>query len=319
MRRTFRRLLTTAALCTLTATAAHASGQALIERIVVPYAAGGVTDLYARVLAEQLGKTQDRPIIVENKPGAGGAIGTAQVAKSTADGKTLLLGSVGTATNPAMMASLPYDPADIVPVAQVAASPLILYVRNGLTTDMPQLIGYAASQPGRLSFGNSGAGSSPNLAAALFGRETGVQVTHVNYRGTSAAMTDLIGGQVDGYFDTLQAMQYVNAGKLQAVGVAASQRLDDAPQLPTLDELGVKNVHAGSWWGIFVPAGTPDEAIQALEARLRDVVSQPYVQDKARGMGAVALYRNQADFRRFFDNETSRWAAIIRAENLRIQ
>ncbi|WP_459616700.1 Bug family tripartite tricarboxylate transporter substrate binding protein [Bordetella sp. 2513F-2] len=315
MHRTIARLaICLAALCNAPAWAA--ATDARIDRIIVPYAAGGVTDLYGRVLAERLQAGQGSPVIVENRPGGGGAIGTAQVAKSPPDGRTLLLGSVGTATNPAMIESLPYEPDDIVPVAQVAVSPLVLYVRAGMKPDVQALVEYARENPGHLTFANSGVGSSPNLAAALFARETGVQVTHVSYRGTSAAINDFLGGQVDAYFDTLQAMPHVKSGRIQAVAVAAPERLEEAPELPTLDELGIAKVHASSWWGIFVPSGTPQGVIDALQARLRTVVAEPEVRRKAADMGTVAIYRDQAGFRQFFDQEVARWGAIIKAEKL---
>lgn len=309
------------ALCLAAASVATASvaAEAPVERIVVPYAVGGVTDLYGRVLAERLAAAQGAPILVDNRPGGGAAIGTSYVAKSPPDGRTLLLGSVGTATNPAMIKALPYDPRDIVPVAQVAVSPLILYVRADLATDVRQLIDYARKSPRGLSFANSGVGSSPNLAAALFARELGLQVTHVSYRGTSAAINDLLGGQVDAYFDTLQAMTHVKAGRIRALAVAAPERLEQAPDLPTLDELGVRDVYASSWWGIFVASGTSKEGVQALQARLRAVIDEPIVQQRAREMGAIAVFRDQAAFQRFFDSEVARWSAIIAAENLSAQ
>ena len=316
-----RAVIARLALCLATASVATASvaADATVERIVVPYAVGGVTDLYGRVLAERLAATQAAPILVDNRPGGGAAIGTSYVAKSPADGRTLLLGSVGTATNPAMIKALPYDPRDITPVAQVAVSPLILYVRADLATNVRQLIDDARKSPRGLSFANSGVGSSPNLAAALFARELGLQVTHVSYRGTSAAINDLLGGQVDAYFDTLQAMTHVKAGRIRALAVAAPERLEQAPDLPTLDELGVRDVYASSWWGIFVPSGTPKEGVQALQARLRTVIDEPIVQQRAREMGAIAVYRDQADFQRFFDSEVARWSAIIAAEKLSAQ
>ncbi|MEN4920032.1 tripartite tricarboxylate transporter substrate-binding protein [Achromobacter spanius] len=300
------------------APAAHAAGAA-VERIVVPYAVGGVTDLYGRVLAERLQADQASPILVDNRPGGGAAIGTAYVAKSVADGRTLLLGSVGTATNPAMIKSMPYDPRDIAPVAQVAISPLVLYVRADLAADMQSLLANARKKPGGLSFANSGVGSSPNLAAALFARQVGLEVTHVSYRGTSAAINDLLGGQVDAYFDTLQAMTHVKSGRIRALAVAAPERLDQAPDLPTLDELGVKDVYASSWWGIFVPAKTPKAQIDSLQARLRKVIDDPVVQQRAREMGAVAIFRDQAAFQQFFDGEVARWSDIIAAEKLSAQ
>jgi tripartite-type tricarboxylate transporter receptor subunit TctC len=271
------------------------------------------------VLAERLAAAQGAPILVDNRPGGGAAIGTSYVAKSPPDGRTLLLGSVGTATNPAMIKALPYDPRDIVPVAQVAVSPLILYVRADLATDVRQLIDYARKSPRGLSFANSGVGSSPNLAAALFARELGLQVTHVSYRGTSAAINDLLGGQVDAYFDTLQAMTHVKAGRIRALAVAAPERLEQAPDLPTLDELGVRDVYASSWWGIFVASGTSKEGVQALQARLRAVIDEPIVQQRAREMGAITVFRDQAAFQRFFDSEVARWSAIIAAEKLSAQ
>lgn len=310
---------TMACMVTVASVPISAAAEVAVERIVVPYAAGGVTDLYGRVLAARLGADQKNTVVVDNRPGGGGAIGTAMVAKSEPDGRTLLLGSVGTATNPAMIKSMPYDPRDIEPVAQVAVSPLVLYVRAGLPTDVTQLLDHARQQEGGLSFANSGVGSSPNLAAALFARQSGVDVTHVSYRGTSAAINDLLGGQVDAYFDTLQAMTHTASGRIHAVAVAAPERLEAAPELPTLDELGVPDVHASSWWGIFVAADTPEDQVQALQSELRTVVNDPTVQQRAREMGAIAVYQDQTAFRQFFDSEVKRWGDIIAAENLSSQ
>jgi tripartite-type tricarboxylate transporter receptor subunit TctC len=290
-----------------------------IERLVVPYAVGGVTDLYGRVLAERIGSNQKNTVIVDNRAGAGGAIGTAFVAKSPADGRTVLLGSVGTATNPAMIKDMPYEPKDIVAVAQVAVSPLILYVRDGLPADLPKLLEHAKKTPGGLSFANSGVGSSPNLAAALFARQAGIDATHVSYRGTSAAINDLLGGQVDAYFDTPQALPHVQAGRIKAIAVASADRLEQAPHLPTLGEVGVPDVHAASWWGIFVPASTPSNQIKALETQFRDVLADPSVQQRARDMGAIAVYRDQEGFKEFFNNEVKRWGDIIATEKLSSQ
>ncbi len=316
-----RALMAWMAVCLSTVSAVPASMAATtnIERIVVPYAVAGVTDLYGRVLAERLQADQTHSILVDNRPGGGGAIGTSNVAKSPADGRTLLLGSVGTATNPAMIKNMPYDPRDILPVAQVAVSPLVLYVRADLATDVKQLIDYARKTPRGLSFANSGVGSSPNLAAALFARQLGLEVTHVSYRGTSAAINDLLGGQVDAYFDTLQAMTHVKSGRIRAIAVAAPERLAQAPDLPTLDELGVRDVYASSWWGIFVPAKTPAATVQDLQDRLRKVIAEPIVQQRALEMGAVAIFRDQPTFQQFFDSEVTRWGDIIAAEKLSVQ
>lgn len=315
-----RRLITwTLAAAAMAFTPVALSSGTSVERIVVPYAAGGITDLYGRIIANQLSDIQKNSVIVDNRPGGGGAIGTAAVAKSDPDGRTILLGSVGTATNPAMIKTLPYSPSDIEPVAQVASSPLILYVRNGLPTNLKDLLAHAAKTPGGLTFANSGVGSSPNLAAALFARKAGIEVTHVNYRGTSAAINDLLSGQVDAYFDTPQAMAHVASGRIHPIAVAAPERISLVPDLPTLKELGIPDVYASSWWGIFVPAKTPGETVEALQTELRKVVENPDVQQRARDMGAIALFRNQTEFRKFFDEEVKRWGEIIAAEKLSAQ
>lgn len=308
-----------ACMSTLAMVPASQAAETAVERIVVPYAVGGVTDIYGRVLAERIGTNQKNTVIVDNKTGGGGAIGTAFVAKSPADGRTILLGSVGTATNPAMIQAMPYDPKDIVPVAQVAVSPLVLYVRDGLPTDLTQLLEHARKTPGGLSFANSGVGSSPNLAAALFARNAGIEATHVAYRGTSAAINDLLGGQVDAYFDTQQAMPHVQTGRIKAIGVAAADRLEQSPNVPTLAELGVPNVHASSWWGIFVPTATPKDQIQALQEQFRTVIADESVQQRAREMGAIAVFRDQPAFQAFFDGEVKRWGDIIVQEKLSAQ
>ncbi|MBF5007014.1 Bug family tripartite tricarboxylate transporter substrate binding protein [Diaphorobacter caeni] len=287
-----------------------------VEKIVIPYSAGGITDLYGRLLASKLSVIQGKPVIADNKPGGGASIGSASVANGPADGKTILLGSVGSATNPYMIRQLSYKPENLRPIAKVASSPLILFVRSGLPGDLNKLLEYASTPKGQLSFGNSGAGSSPNLAAALFAKENGLKVTHVNYRGTSAAMNDLLSGQLDGYFDTAQAMRYVETGKIHPIAVASSKRIELAPDVPTFAELGKKNIEAESWWGIFVQKNTSEDFVSKINESLKSIVQSDEVKQQAKEMGAIADYKDEAQFKKFFVNEGNRWGAIIKEEKL---
>ncbi len=285
--------------------------------IVVPYVAGGITDQIGRILAEKLSRKWNVPVLVENRAGGGGAIGAAYVARSRPDGTTLLVGSVGMSTNQFMLKDMPYKPNDMVPLLHIAKAPLVLYVRASLPVDSVQeLVAYARQNPGKLTFANSGVGSSPHLAAALLQDKAGIRITHVPYKGTGAAVTDFLGGQVDAYFDTMQSMPYVASGKIKALAIADDMRLKAAPKLPTVGEAGVPGVVASSWWGIFLPAGTPVAVQQTLGDAIARAMNEPDTVTKVDNQGAVVDVRDQQAFEQFFDRECKVWGDLIQRLNL---
>ncbi|MHC8946554.1 tripartite-type tricarboxylate transporter receptor subunit TctC [Advenella incenata] len=285
--------------------------------LLVPYSAGGITDQIARILADKLGKQWEQPVVVENKPGAGAAIGTAAVANGKADGYQFLIGSVGTVTNQFMLKSLPYKTQDLEPLLQISEAPNVLYVRSSLPVkSVTELVDYAKKNPGKLTFANSGIGSSPHLAAALFQDKAKISITNVPYRGTSAAIADFLGGQVDAYFDTMQSMPYVKQGKLTVLGVAAQKRVPSHPDVPTIAESGIADVLASSWFGVFIPAKTPDAIKTEISKAITEAMQDRQTTQKIENLGTVIQVRDRQQFKQFFDKETQRWGELIKRLNI---
>lgn len=285
--------------------------------ILVPYSAGGITDQIGRILADKLGKKWNQPVVVENKPGAGAAIGTAAVANGKADGYQLLIGSVGTVTNQFMLKSLPYKTQDLEPLLQISEAPNVLYVRSSLPVkSVTELVDYAKKNPGKLTFANSGIGSSPHLAAALFQDKAKISITNVPYRGTSAAIADFLGGQVDAYFDTMQSMPYVKQGKLTVLGVAAQKRVPSHPDVPTIAESGIADVLASSWFGVFIPAKTPEATKTEISKAITEAMQDQQTAQKIENLGTVIQVRDRQQFKQFFGKETQRWGELIKRLNI---
>lgn len=285
--------------------------------LLVPYSAGGITDQIARILADKLGKQWEQPVVVENKPGAGAAIGTAAVANGKADGYQFLIGSVGTVTNQFMLKSLPYKTQDLEPLLQISEASNVLYVRSSLPVkSVTELVDYAKKNPGKLTFANSGIGSSPHLAAALFQDKAKISITNVPYRGTSAAIADFLGGQVDAYFDTMQSMPYVKQGKLTVLGVAAQKRVPSHPDVPTIAESGIADVLASSWFGVFIPAKTPDAIKTEISKAITEAMQDRQTTQKIENLGTVIQVRDRQQFKQFFDKETQRWGELIKRLNI---
>jgi tripartite-type tricarboxylate transporter receptor subunit TctC len=285
--------------------------------ILVPYSAGGITDQIGRILADKLGKQWGQPVVVENKPGAGAAIGTAAVANGKADGYQFLIGSVGTVTNQFMLKSLPYKTQDLEPLLQISEAPNVLYVRSSLPVkSVTELVDYAKKNPGKLTFANSGIGSSPHLAAALFQDKAKISITNVPYRGTSAAIADFLGGQVDAYFDTMQSMPYVKQGKLTVLGVAAQKRVPSHPDVPTIAESGIADVLASSWFGVFIPAKTPESIKTEISKAITEAMQDRQTTQKIENLGTVIQVRDRQQFKQFFDKETQRWGELIKRLNI---
>jgi len=288
---------------------------------VVPYSPGGLTDQLARLYAEKLSETWGQPVIVENRPGAGSSIGAGYVARSKPDGHTLLLGSVGMVTNAKLLPSMPYRTEELSPLARLALAPNVLYVHPSVPAgNVKELVDYAKENPGALSFASSGVGSSPHLAAELFAAKTGIDVIQVPYKGTGAAIADFLGGQVNAYFDTMQSMRYAKDGMIRALAVTTAERLEEEPNLPTVEESGVaEGVISGSWFGIFLSTGVPAGAqTQILEA-FTAIAADPAVQEEVAKLGLLPAFQNQSDFRAFVNEETEKWGNVIESQNIRIQ
>jgi tripartite-type tricarboxylate transporter receptor subunit TctC len=305
----------------LVASATFASAQALPEKnvqVVVPYPPGGLTDNLARLYGEQLQRKWKRTVLVVNKPGGGASIGAAAVAKDPADGSNLLVGSVGMATNSLLIKNLSYDPNALAPLSLLALAPNVLYVHPALgINNVRELVEYAKKNPGRLTFATTGVGSSPHLAAELFALKAGVKIVPVPYKGTAPAIADMLGGQVDAYFDTMQSMQHVKAGKLRALAVTTEKRIASVPDLPTVEESGVApGVISSSWFGLFVRSDVPQDVQKRLAQDVREVANEKSVQEKVATMGLIHEYKDQAEFKKFVAGEVDKWGTVIRNNNI---
>ena len=283
-------------------------------RLVVPFAPGGGTDLVGRLVAEGMAQDLGQPVIVDNKPGAGTIIGTDFVAKSAADGYTLVMGTFALAVNPALVAKLPFDPnKDLAPVGLIGTSPNVLVVR----TDKPwksvnDVLNAAKAAPGKLNYGSYGNGTSAHLAGALFANLAKVELTHIPYKGSSPALTDLLGGQIDMMFTTVASVaQYINAGKLRALAVTSGKRSPAWPDLPTLAEAGVVGYMAESWYAVYAPAGTPAAAVARLNAALKQAVKSENFRSRVEAEGLVSNVGTPAELERYVRAEQLRWRRVV--------
>lgn len=285
-------------------------------RMVVPFAAGGAIDAMARPVADALGRELGQPVIVDNKPGAAGNIGSALVAKAPADGYTLLLGTSAThGANPALFANLQYDAAgDFEPISLLGAVPNVLVVNAAQgAKSVPELIEAARREPGKLTYGSAGAGTSLHLAGVMFEKAAKVQLIHVPYKGGAPASMDLLGGNTNMMFDTISvALPNVRAGKLRALAVAAPERHFALPDVPTFAELGLQGVEAATWAGVFVPKDTPPAVVQELNAAFARVLAQKPVQEALRANGVQIQSLQGEKFRTFVNGEIKRWGAMVR-------
>jgi tripartite-type tricarboxylate transporter receptor subunit TctC len=291
-------------------------------RLVVPFPAGGTTDILARAVAQTLSEAWGQQVIVDNRPGAGGNIGSDLVAKSKPDGYTLLMGTVGThAINPSLYKNMPYDHVkDFAPVILVAGVPNVLVVNPSLPVhSVPELIAYAKANPGKLNFASSGNGTSIHLSGELFKAMTGVEMTHVPYKGSAPALTDLIGGQVQLMFDNLpSSLPFIKAGKLRALAVTSGARAAALPDLPTLAESGLPGFEASSWFGVLAPAGTPRDIVAKLNGAIAGWLASPEAKEKLLAQGAIAAGGAPDDFARHIGAETSKWAKVVKASGAHI-
>jgi tripartite-type tricarboxylate transporter receptor subunit TctC len=291
-------------------------------RIVVPFPAGGTTDILARAVAQQLSQAWGQQVIVDNRPGAGGNIGSELVAKSAPDGYTLLMGTVGThAINPSLYAKMPYDHVkDFAPVILVAGVPNVLVVHPSVPANtVAELIAYGKANPGKLNFASSGSGTSIHLAGELFKVQTGLQMTHVPYKGSAPAIQDLLGGQVQLMFDNLpSALPQIKAGKLRALGVTSASRAAALPDVPTIAESGLPGFEASSWFGLLAPAGTPRDVIARLDAEVAKWLATPDAKEKLLAQGAIAAGGTPDDFTRHIAAETAKWAKVVKESGAKV-
>jgi tripartite-type tricarboxylate transporter receptor subunit TctC len=291
-------------------------------RLIVPYAPGGNADIMARILAQRLGDNLRQQILVDNRPGASGVIGTELAVKAPPDGQTLVLVASSFATNPALIRDMPYDTQrDLAPVSMVGSTPLILAAYPGLpVTTVTELLALAKTKPGQLNYASSGNGSPANLAGALLNFMTGANIVHVTYKGTAQATTDVLGGHVQlSYPSMTTALPYVRSGKLKALGMTGLTRSPLAPEVPTVAEAGVAGYQANIWNGVLVPAATPKSIVTRLNAELVRVLSAPETRERFAAMGADAAHSTPDEFRAFALAEQGKWAKVIRDSGIRVE
>lgn len=284
--------------------------------LIVPYSAGGGNDLTARVVAEHMSRTLGQQIVIENRGGAGGSIATRQVARAAPDGYTLALGGTGTlAVDPTLYPNAGYDPRkDFAPVGLIATSPLVLLTHPSLPArSIEELIALAKKESGKINYASAGAGSGIHLAAELFAAMTGTKLTHIPYKGSAPALTDLLGGHVSLYFSSLPpAIGYVREGKLRALAVTGPTRSTLFPELPTMAESGLPDYEAVLHYGIIAPAGTPRPIIDKLNAELRAALMSEDVRARLTSAGAEPLSSTPEEYAADIDREETKWSRIVK-------
>lgn len=298
-------------------------------RIVVPFAPAGTTDILARAIAPELSKAFGQTFFVDNKPGAGGNLGAENVAKSPADGYTLLMGTVGThGINRALYEKMPYDPIkDFAPITLVAGVPNVMVVNADKAKErnintVADFIAYAKSHPAQLNMASSGNGTSIHLSGELFKSMSGTFMVHFPYKGSSPALLDLVGGATDVMFDNLpSSLQLIKSGKLKALAVTSSQRSGALPDVPTLEQAGgaaLKGFDASSWFGLLAPAGTPPEIVARIQQEVSKALNSPAIKEKLLAQGAIPSGNTPAEFAKFIDSEHKKWAQVVKNSGAKV-
>ena len=315
-RRTVVAALAAAAIGTVPAMAFAQAYPTKIITIVVPFAAGGTTDILARIIAQGLTTELGQSVVVDNRAGAGGNIGGQLAARAAADGYTLFMGTVGThAINAALYKKMPFDPVkDFAPLTRVANVPNLLVANPAQPyKTVQELIAYAKANPGKVNFGSSGSGSSIHLSGELFKSMAKVDMQHVPYKGSAPAVTDLLGNQIGIMFDNMpSAIQHVRSGKLRPIAVTTAKRSPELPDVPTIAEAGVPGYEATSWFGMFAPAGTPAPIVAQLNKALVKVLAQPDVKKKINEQGAETAGETPEQFAAFIQTEAVKWGKVVK-------
>ena len=321
-----RRSLLAAAAVALFAFAGAAAAQAWPARpirIIVPFPAGGPTDITARVLGQAIGESLKTTVIVENKGGGHGFIGVAEAAKAPADGYTLMMASIGTmAINPKLHEKIPYDAnKDFSPVSLVVTVPIVVVVNPQVlpVNTLPELVKYLKANPGKINFASAGNGGSSHLVPEYFKYRTATFMTHIPYKGSGPAIADVVAGQVQMMFDTLlTSTPFVKSGKLKMIGVTTAQRLPEYPDVPTVAEaLSMKDFEASSWYALYAPAGTPPDVVKRLSAEVDAALRQPAVAKRLTDLGAVPVGGGPEKLAAFQRVEQEKWGKVIQAAKIK--
>lgn len=288
---------------------------------VVPFPPGGAMDVIARTLGEKAARELGQAVVVENRPGAGGNIGADYVAKQPADGYTIMITSIGMATNRALYPKLTYDPVrDFAPISLLAVVPNVLVVNAANTSDrsVKDVVARAGKEPGKLTYASAGNGTSIHLAGEVFASMAGVQMTHIPYKGSGPAVTDMLGGQVDLMFDSItSARPHIQSGKLRALAVTTARRSPALPDVPTVAEAGVPGYEVSPWFAVFARMGTPPEVIARLNKVLNDAMKQPETLRKLESVGAEPIGSTPQELATHLNRELERWGKLIQQRDIR--
>jgi tripartite-type tricarboxylate transporter receptor subunit TctC len=291
-------------------------------KMVVPFPPAGSTDISARAVAAKLGERLGQPVVIENRPGAGGNIGSDVVAKAAADGYTLLVGTVGThAINASLYSKMPYDHVkDFAPVILLSKTPNVLVTHPSLpVATVRDVINLAKSKPGELTFASSGSGTSIHLSGEMFNAMAGTKMQHVPYKGSGPMLVDLMSGQVNMSFDNLSAaIQHIKAGKLKAIATTGSKRAPQMPDLPTISEAGLAGYDSTSWNAVYAPAGTPKEIVDRLNKELRAILESPETRKFFADAGAESGGGSPEDLAAFMRVETEKWSKAVKASGAKV-
>jgi len=289
-------------------------------RLIVPFAPGGSNDIMARLVGQNFTERMGQQVVIDNRAGASGIIGTDIAAKAPADGYTILMMSLTFAVNPSLFKKLPYNTEkDLVPVTLVASAPLLLVVNPAVPAkSLKELIAYAKANPGKLNFGSGGPGTTPHLAGEMLKTMAGLRMTHIPYKGGGPALADLVGGQIQLMLENIPStLPFVRSGRLRALAVSGLARSPLAPDLPTLDEAGLKGYEIVGWNGLFVPAGTPRAIIAKLHAETVKALSHANVKERLATMGAEGVGSTPEQFAAFVKAEISKWAKVVKDAGLK--
>jgi tripartite-type tricarboxylate transporter receptor subunit TctC len=289
-------------------------------KLVAPFAPGGSVDIVARILAQEMTKSLGQNVIVENKPGASGMIGVEGVVKSAPDGYTLLVNSSIHVIVPSLFSKVTYNALDdLIAVGQATEVPMVMLTGSGnKAKTVPEVIEWAKAQPG-LAYASAGSGSSAHLAGEVFRKAAGVNLTHIPYKGSGAAMADVIGGQVPLMFDALTAaMGHIQGGRMRALAVSSKQRSPILPDVATFEELKMPQMNLSTWHGMWAPKGTPPEVVKKLNAEIVRIVALPEVREKIRGLGGIPVGNSPAEFDAYQRAELAKWSRIVKESGAKV-
>jgi tripartite-type tricarboxylate transporter receptor subunit TctC len=290
-------------------------------KIIVPFPPGGTTDILAREVANELAKKWRVSVVVDNRAGASGTIGSAQLVQSPRDGHTLMVTATHHVINPSLYKKLNYDTqSDFTPIALIAAVPNVLVVNSSFPVqNVQELIRYAKEKPGTVNFGSAGTGGANHLAGELFKHTTGINIVHVPYKGAAPALNDLIGGHIPMMFDSLPGViQHIRSGKLRALGVTSLKRTLAAPEIPTLDESGIKGFDATAWFGMYAPGNMPADLVRKISGDVVEVLKSPRIRSQFAEHGADPGTLSQPEFASFVNDEIMKWKKVITAADVKL-